>query len=81
MTPKREALIAEMLRWDRVAKERGEIERRKIIWRIIDALEGREVDPRVPIMLDNIQQTDTVIALREELGIDDTPCWANKRSA
>jgi hypothetical protein len=80
VTARRENLIAEMLRWDRVAKERGEIERRKIIWRIMDALDGREVDPRVAIMLDNIQQTDTVIALREELGIDDTPCWAGRKA-
>lgn len=75
MTARRESLLAELLRWDRMAVLQGLLEARKWIWRIMDALDGRPLDPRAEAWLCGIDQTDTVLAIREELGIDDAPAW------
>lgn len=74
----REALIEEVMRWDRMAIVQGLAGARKWIWRVLDALEGRPLDERAAVWLREINQTDVVHAIREELGIDDEPVRARR---
>jgi hypothetical protein len=59
-----------------MAVVQGLCESRRWIWRVIDALEGRPLDERAAAWLRGIDQTPTVLEIREELGIDEAPMWA-----
>jgi hypothetical protein len=72
--------IETILRWDRYAIDRKLVERRRGLWRIMDAIDGRPVTDAVIDALDELEQTDEVQAIRALLGIEnrEAPCWAGK---
>lgn len=71
-------MMAMLWKWDEAAKEQGEPEKRKMIWRIMDALEGKPLAPEAAVWLDFVDQNSGIRAIREELGIDDVPMWARR---
>lgn len=75
--PEAEKLV---LRWDRVAYERKDTARRKLLWKILDALAGWRPAEDVVDDLDALRQTDEVEAIREALGLEtrDAPLWAGR---
>lgn len=73
-------MLAELFRWDRMAVAQGLLDARKWIWRIMDALDGKPLDPRAETWLREIEQKPAVVAIREELGVGDAPIW-ERRSA
>ena len=77
----REAMATRVLEWDAEARKRGDCATRKILWRLLDALGGRAVAPNVETWLALAEQTPTIQAIREELGVDDAPVWAGRVSA
>jgi len=76
----RSAAIDLLLKWDRYAIDRRLVERRKGLWRIMDALDGSPVTDAVIDALDELEQTDDVKEIRALLGIEDrdAPVWAGK---
>jgi len=74
----RPAAIDLLLKWDRYAIDRLMFERRKGLWRIMDAIDGTPVTDAVVDALDELEQTDDVKAIRALLGIQDrdAPMWA-----
>jgi hypothetical protein len=73
----RRALIDIVWGWDRLAVERSkDVEMRRGIWRILDALYDDMAMVRTPgfrakvkAALDALKQTEEVLAVRKELGI------------
>jgi len=51
--------------WGAVAKDRGDIERLKSLWRILDALAGMRTAEAVAADLDALKQTDIVAEIRQ----------------
>jgi len=76
----RPAAIDLLLKWDRYAIDRRMFERRKGLWRIMDAIDGTPVTDAVIDALDELEQTDDVKEIRALLGIEDrdAPVWAGK---
>lgn len=63
----RPEMISLVLGWDRAARERGDVETRRHLWRLLDALDWRGATVDAIAYLNGLKQTDAVVEIRAAL--------------